>query len=75
MITNIATTFPVCYKIIAQSVLIQIKAMVFIQGWHLLSSASITSDHYSRAVTIKGAVFKQVIVLCCKIHFRKPTYG
>ena len=59
MITNIATTFPVCYKILPNlRILIQIKAMVFIQGWHLLSNASITSDHYSRAVTIKGAVFK-----------------
>ena len=34
--------------------------MVFIQGWHLLSSASITSDHYSRAAIIKAAVFNQV---------------
>ena len=33
--------------------------MAFIQGRHLLSSASITSGHYSRAAT-KGVAFNQV---------------
>ena len=34
--------------------------MVFIQGWCLLTSASISNGHYSRVVAIKGVVFNQV---------------
>ena len=52
MITNIATTFLSAIRILTYSVLIQIEAAAFIQGQCLLSSASITSGHYStRAVT------------------------
>ena len=33
---------------------------MFIQGWSLLSSASINNGHYLKAATIKGAAFNQV---------------